>query len=275
VNPNPHFLGDITLNYDKIRLFFEGPIFKTPAVFEVGPTLVYSSFDQLGTGATMNQTADCYLTTMLHLYNNPSVKTTITVGEYPAIMQRDEIVRRMTLPELKSLFKIYRDEFPKVNPYFDIRLQRPDIFLEPKMKYITEVIRQTLVANKNVLLIYDNNMADLIEQSWENLEWDPEKDKKRVYLSDLTSRIKAGSDEMNFVDYIEKHVILDIILGPIMKKFFVDLKSFPFKAEDVIGANYGVKNVFILWKHFHDNYVELLKQKLPAEDPVKSSDEGD
>ena len=38
-----------------------------------------------------------------------------------------------------------------------------------------------------------------------------------------------------YLDYIEKHVILDLMLEPVINRYFVNYKSFPYRGKDLLG----------------------------------------
>ena len=59
---------------------------------------------------------------------------------------------------------------------------------------------------------------------------------------------------MTFVEYIEKHVILDIMLEPYIKNYFIIHQSFPYLAKDTIGHWSMMQNIFLIFEHYYRQY---------------------
>jgi hypothetical protein len=64
-----------------------------------------------------------------------------------------------------------------------------------------------------------------------------------------------------FIEFVEKLVILDMIIDPIITKYFVKYRSFPFMCDHTIGGNENIGKIFIVWMHFYKIYYEQLGEK--------------
>jgi hypothetical protein len=47
---------------------------------------------------------------------------------------------------------------------------------------------------------------------------------------------KVPNEEVLFLEFIEKLVILDIILEPLIQKYFVKYDSFPYSCKNTVGG---------------------------------------
>lgn len=63
---------------------------------------------------------------------------------------------------------------------------------------------------------------------------------------------------MTFIEYIEKHVILDLMFEPILRKYFVINKSFPYIANDTMGYYTMNQSLFVVFEHYYRTYVKML-----------------
>ena len=56
---------------------------------------------------------------------------------------------------------------------FDPLLLKPELFIYPKVAYMTESIRNSCYTSKKVLAIVDRHMTDEIETYWKTLSKQP------------------------------------------------------------------------------------------------------
>jgi hypothetical protein len=63
------------------------------------------------------------------------------------------------------------------------------------------------------------------------------------------------------MEFIEKLVILDVVLKPYVEKFFVKYESFPYSCRNTVGGKENLTKVFILWRHYYDLYSGGMKGK--------------
>ena len=58
---------------------------------------------------------------------------------------------------------------------------------------------------------------------------------QNTYLLDM-ELYKVPNEEVLFLEFIEKLVILDIILEPLIQKYFVKYDSFPYSCKNTVGG---------------------------------------
>ena len=253
VNPNPKFLSDIMLDQEKIKMFIEGPVMQTEEVFEIGSNFIYSN-----TGSTIiTQVIDGFLTPFLYAYNNPDNKTVIIVNDVPILMQRDYLVRTVSKDDLKELVTEYIESLAQGHTNFDPQLLRPDDFIYPRIKYITETIRHACHSGKRIIAVVDVNFIDLIEDEWRKL------DKNMRSFSECLLPQVPNTQKMTYTEYIEKHVMLDLIQEPFLMTNFIKYKTFPFSGNDTIGMHAAKPNLFMIWDHFYNRYTKKINDRVP------------
>ena len=64
------------------------------------------------------------------------------------------------------------------------------------------------------------------------------------------------------MDHIEKLVILDMIMEPIISRYFVQYRSFPFMCEHTLGGRENIGKIFVVWTHFYNIYHKQLSEKV-------------
>lgn len=52
--------------------------------------------------------------------------------------------------------------------------------------------------------------------------------------------------------------MMDLMLEPIIQKYFIKYKSFPYTAFQTIGGRENIGKIFLLWKHYHNTYTNIL-----------------
>lgn len=121
-------LSDITLNYDKIKLFMDGTVLQSPSDFEISSVFAYSQ-NQLSKKIEV----DCLLLPFLYSYHNMERKIPVILCDYPELMFRDQAAKSIKTHELRQLYTSFINEKEKGNKNFDPTLLRPDIFINPKI----------------------------------------------------------------------------------------------------------------------------------------------
>lgn len=56
---------------------------------------------------------------------------------------------------------------------FDPLLLKPELFIYPKIAYITESIKNSCFASKKIISVVDRYMADEIENYWKSMSKSP------------------------------------------------------------------------------------------------------
>lgn len=61
-----------------------------------------------------------------------------------------------------------------------------------------------------------------------------------------------------FLEFVEKLVMLDVLIEPYMYEHFIQYDSFPFDIEGYMGNETALLNVFTFWKHYQGRYLKEL-----------------
>lgn len=59
------------------------------------------------------------------------------------------------------------------------------------------------------------------------------------------------------VEFIEKLVILDNILTPIVNNYFIRYKSFPYNLSNKEGGPELINSLFVVWDYYYKKYSEV------------------
>ena len=248
VNPNPSNLADLVIESNKLQFFLDGALLNTPEEFELGSIFLYSNNRK-----NSKIEIDCMLSTFLYSHNNSGKPIPIIINDIPLLKYRENIVWNISLKDLQDLFKSYLDSIQKnVDKNFDPCLLMPEIFIKPKIDYITEIIKQSCFIGKKNLALVDVNCVEFVADCWKNNWKLDEIINLQALLHGLNTKKKESA--LSFSDYIEKHVILDIMFDRFVNENFVQFKSFPFTGENTIGQEVHFNNVFMIWKHFYRRY---------------------
>ena len=61
-----------------------------------------------------------------------------------------------------------------------------------------------------------------------------------------------------YIEYIEKHVMLDLLLEPFLTQHFVQFEYFPYNGEGLLGHLAAQSNVFMFFRHYLRRYEQKL-----------------
>lgn len=64
----------------------------------------------------------------------------------------------------------------------------------------------------------------------------------------------------SFLEFVEKLVILDVLIEPYLYENFIQYESFPYDPEGYLGNETAMLNVFTFWKHYQARYVTQLRE---------------
>ena len=59
----------------------------------------------------------------------------------------------------------------------------------------------------------------------------------------------------SFLEFVEKQVILDVMLEPYLFETFIQYNVFPYDPAGFLGKETAILNVFTFWKHYQERYV--------------------
>ncbi len=134
---------------------------------------------------------------------------------------------------------------------------------------MTEVLRQSAHVSKRLVAIVDEGYLPHIEDKWQRLP--RELRSLESFLKDSTGKIEeeTGFKVFNYerkintqetwLEFIEKQVILDVLMEPYIYSNFVRYQAFPYDPEGFMGKETALLNVFTFWEHYQQKYVKKLK----------------
>jgi len=160
-------------------------------------------------------------------------------------------VHTSNLEDLKRVFKQYLHQMTNENFSFSLEHFRQDIFLSNRMNYTAEVLRQACHSSKNIVLVINHDYVDSLVNSWKNLE---------PKLKSFYDFYRENDEDIIFVDYMEKLVIVDLLTGSFINDNFIIYQKLPFNVKTSSTWKSGLPSLFMLWKNFHDRYSSLFKQ---------------
>lgn len=253
------------LDANRLKFLMDGSFLKSSSQFELGSTFFYSK-----RYSTQRFEVDCLLTPFLYSYNNSEKMIPVIVNDFPIILYREYIARNINLEDLLSIYDTFVVEQQKKNINFDPALLKPEIFIKPKINYITEVLRQSCFLGKKIMAVVDINCAEFIANAWMDYGKHENLEKFQNLLS--VSKLQNEDKNLTFSDYIQKHVILDLILDNFVQENFVQYKSFPFSGKGTVGRDMNFGNLFMIWNHFQRKF-KRSQTNLKTLDDIKNGQE--
>lgn len=134
---------------------------------------------------------------------------------------------------------------------------------------MTEVLRQSAHVSKRLVAIVEEGYLPHIEDKWQRLP--RELRSLDSFFNDSTGKIEeeTGFKVFNYerkintqetwLEFIEKQVILDVLMEPYIYSNFVRYQAFPYDPEGFMGKETALLNVFTFWEHYQQKYVKKLK----------------
>jgi pheromone shutdown protein TraB len=103
-----------------------------------------------------------------------------------------------------------------------------EVILEPRVTYISELMRQVAHVSKRVVAVIDEGMLPHIEDKWlkmpRNLRsLDSFFSVPKPELDQKTARAFTYDQNETWLEFIEKQVIMDVLFEPFIYKNFVRL----------------------------------------------------
>lgn len=171
VNPQPTSVYDILLNNESLNSLVSGGILNSQDKFELGSLFVYTP-----NHISKQFEVDTFLTPFIYLYNNPHLNCNLVVNDYPYLKYRENVNKMIKIAELKEIYATFRQvlEEQGTKTLFDPLLLKPELFIHPKVAYITESIRNASYTSKKVLAIVDRHMTEEIESYWRSMSTEPQ-----------------------------------------------------------------------------------------------------
>ena len=100
--------------------------------FDIGANIAYTHASEI---ASLELEPDCFLTTLVHQYNNLNTNLQLVIGGYPHLALRDYIVRSYKFEEIYGVFGDMLMEFQKGKLSFDPQYLMTDYCINPQADY--------------------------------------------------------------------------------------------------------------------------------------------
>lgn len=117
----------------------------------------------------------------------------------------------------------------KPKSFFDPSLLFPSSVLKTKLNHIINIARIVSSYNSSRIgLIVNADEAEKIAQHWQG--------KDQEMMTPYFNFDQSEWPKIALMECIEKLVILDLILAPVLNDYYVRYESFPFLLEETIGG---------------------------------------
>jgi hypothetical protein len=254
VRPRPEILQDTLMNNEKIGKFLRSVLLNGRDFCYNSSNVVYTQHPSFFANVRNSEfQADCFFSALLFHANNPSVVGCSVAADIPELIYRDRVVRAVELRTLNEAFLQFFDELEDKNHDFDFRKLDPDLMLRPKSEYMAELLKQLAGTYKLIAAVVDHNNLKTLEEEWQNLRPEP------VEIKSFMD-IPPPKFECSLLEYLEKHVLVELMLGLFIEPYFIKHGIFPYSGVGMIG-NEGFYTKFIEgWKYYYTTHSEKLKK---------------
>ena len=259
VNPSPQTVADVTMNRQKIDYWIDGPIKCTPEIFSLSSNFIFSR-DRI-TDSQFNQ--NNFLVPFMSA--NEGFLSSVVVGDIPQFKYYFRLCSRATLSELEQAFEDLVDArcgLLRGDREFDFEIKMHQTFLPDKINYLTEVVKQSLAANKRVIGVVDVNHLDFLAENWaESVQVNKETGKTRV--RDLREFYEPENEDIeNITEFIEKLVYVDFLYSNPITHYFIKFKKFPYELRGDFSARLlrDPESLMILWYFYYDKLQDKMAQ---------------
>jgi hypothetical protein len=253
INPGPHYLTDIMLLKNKTEKIIEENLMPWTKRFDIGSNIAYSLASESLTDDLM---PDWFFTALVHHYNNLDGNVQLVIGGYPVLALRDQIVRNYSMDELKDHFDTMIDQFEKNNLNFDPQYLMADHCIDPQAEYMAEVLRQSWYSAEKIVAVVDKEMVPFIQKHWRNLP----NTRKLIDLYKSIPTFNEGKRHKtnSYVEYIQKHALVDVMFNSFIADHFMNYKFFPFNGVGLPGWEVSQMNTEQFWSHFYGKFMSML-----------------
>ena len=301
VSSLPKNLNNITFTPDAIKNFIDINCEYSHNI-KKAPKVIYSKSNKLlekrlydiessirGADSSIAQRLEyfgnSYLTAALYSYNSliQNKYSNIILADFPKIEEIKYAVNDYYIKNLQDQFVALIDNINKENYDFDpmINLKYVDSpypsenkysFSNVRAKYITEVIKQSAIGKKNIVVICDFKIIDDILKEWENIELFKETADNKIefnitnlddfYLKRFNNIENSDLDSFNF---FEKTVLIDFLSNCYMSENYIKHKVFPLNYDEILykaqKKNNNEKNLYSFvtsflppWEYYFSQY---------------------
>ena len=161
------------------------------------------------------------MTPILYSYNSLNHKfCPVIIGDHPRINNYERIASNTEIKQLKKMFNTHLEELKKENFEFRPELLTKHTFVDARLLYFTEVIRQACHSSKKMVVVAEQTFIDQIVNNWKSLPQEIRPIDSFYAINNETH------DSLSFVDYIEKIVLIDLLTDNFIKDNFVAYKVY-------------------------------------------------
>ncbi|CAI2364467.1 unnamed protein product [Moneuplotes crassus] len=262
VNPGPHFLSDLTIFKSKNDMIIDQNLTPCTKEFDIGANIAYTKGSVIFDNELL---PDCFLTPLIHQYNNLDTKVQCIVGGYPILALRDMVVRNHTFDEIYDNFKLMMEMYQSGEVTFDPTYLFQDYYVKPQAEYMAEVLRQACHSSKQYFAVVDKDMVPFIEKQWRDLG-------ETRKITDFYSAIPSNTTDeaqssKTYVEYVQKHALFDVMFDSFVHNNFMKYSFFPFNGVGLYNWASSISSTIEYWNHFYGKYLdEFQKIDIPGEE---------
>lgn len=267
VNPSPQTVADVTMNRQKIDYWIDGPIKCTPEIFSLSSNFIFSRDRIIDRQFNQNNFLVPFVSA------SEGFLSSVVVGDMPQFKHYFRLCCKATLDQLRAAFEDLVDARRSAlrgDREFDFELKMHETFLPDKVAYLTEILKQSLQANKRVLGVVDVNHLDFLVESWaETVEVNKDTGKSRV--RDLREFYEPESlDIENITEFVEKLVYVDFLYNNPITHYFIKFKKFPYELRGDFSAKLlrDPESLMILWYYHYDKLVARVAKSGRQQAPL-------
>ena len=258
VRPRPETFQEILVNQDRAADFHSSTFLNSIDHFETSPHVAYSRHILLNNRSGSADKppelqVDSLLTPLLWLHNNREIANVAAISGLPELVLRDQVVRSMSVHTMREHFEKFLQVKWDESGEFSLQQHLAELFLRPKAEYTSEILRLACMSFADVLAVVEAELLPMLIEEWRKLP---------AALRPLPSffNIKPFANPTPFVDHVEMHVLLDIMLPPFLSEWYLPYNIYPYSAFGTLGASeafYG--QALTTWKHYYDRHMTAYR----------------
>ena len=144
VNPLPQYASDIQMSKVRVEQLINQTFRSSPELFDISAKVIYSMgelrYDE------NKVIPDAFLTPMLYTYNSlndtENNPRSIVIGDMPKLVQLEKWARALNIGQCKGMLNECVEQWKqKGNFKFDPKFRYKSVFIQPRIDYMTEVLR--------------------------------------------------------------------------------------------------------------------------------------
>jgi pheromone shutdown protein TraB len=149
------------------------------------------------------------------------------MGDMPKMLHRELVGRRLGIKDCQEMFKktlqIWEDQQRVMGLSYDPEVQaHPNILVEPRVMYMTELIRQVAHVSRRVVAVVDEGLMPHIEDKWMKMPRELRSLETLLQVKDPNFKPKSVIEMQDtWLEFIEKQVIMDSLFEPFIWKNYV------------------------------------------------------